>query len=167
MKKLLLFWLVTLAAALPVAHAEDGLVAYWPFDTDFTNAEGTAAYDGTPAGTAEISSEDVKVGAGALKIDDDTTTASHVTALGDFVGPAPVVNTVVGWYKYSDISNDGSDARNFIWETQPTYSLSFGIRDGAEGKYSQWYFDTESGALHGEGPVAPRSRSVEQRSRPH
>lgn len=153
MKKLTLFWLVMLTVALPTAHAEDGLVAYWPFDTDFTNAEGTASYDGTPAGTAEISSEDVKAGAGALKIDDDTATANHVTALGDFVGPAPVVNTVVGWYKYSDISGDGSDARNFIWETQPTYSLSFAIRDGAAGKYSQWYFDTESGALNGAGPT--------------
>jgi len=153
MKKLILLWLVMSAVALPAAHAEDGLVAYWPFDTDFTNAEGTASYDGVPAGTATISSEDVKVGAGALKIDDDTTTASHVTALGDFVGPAPVVNTVVGWYKYSDISGDGSDARNFIWETQPTYSLSFGIRDGAAGKYSQWYFDTEAGALNGTGPT--------------
>ena len=38
---------------------------------------------------AQISSEDLVAGAGALKIDDDTTTQSHVTALGDFVGPAP------------------------------------------------------------------------------
>lgn len=136
-----------------MAQAEDGLVAYWPFDTDFTNAEGTTEYDGMPAGTAMISAEDVKVGAGALKIDDDTTTANHVTVLGDLVGPAPVVNTVVGWYKYADISGDGSDARNFIWETQPTYSLSFAIRDGSEGKYAQWYFDTASGALNGNGPT--------------
>jgi hypothetical protein len=94
------------------------------------------------------------VGAGALKIADDTASANHVVAMGDFVGPAPVVRTVVGWYKYADINGDGSDARNFIWETQPTYSLSFGIRDGAEGKYSQWYHNTEmAGSIHGEGPV--------------
>ena len=133
-------------------QAEDGLVAYWPFDTDFTNAEGTPDYDGIPAGKAEISSEDVRVGTGALKIDDDTTTSSHVTTLGDFVGDTPVVNTVVGWYKYMDISGDGSDERNFIWETQPTYSLSFGIR-GSGSKYSQWYFDADNGAINGTGPT--------------
>ena len=153
MKKLTLLWLV-LAVAVPTVQAKNGLVAYWPFDTDFTNAEGTADYDGTAVGRAVISTEDVMVGDGALKIDDDTTTKSHVSAAGDFVGPAPVVRTVVGWYKYSDISNDGSDVRNFIWETYPTYSLSFGIRDGSDGKYSQWYFDTQSqGGMHGEGPT--------------
>ncbi len=153
MKKLAWWWLVVLAVLLPTAHAKDGVIAYWSFDTDFRNAEGTASYDATPSGTAVISSEDVVAGGGALKIDDDTTGVSHVTALGDFVGPAPVVSTVVGWYKYSDISGDGSDERNFIWETQPTYSLSFGIRDGAAGKYSQWYFDTESGSINGAGPT--------------
>ncbi|MHC4147344.1 MAG: LamG-like jellyroll fold domain-containing protein [Planctomycetota bacterium] len=94
------------------------------------------------------------MGAGALKIADDTLSANHVVAMGDFVGPAPVVRTVVGWYKYADINGDGSDARNFIWETQPNWSLSFAIRDGAEGKYSQWYNQTETeGSLHGEGPI--------------
>ncbi len=158
MKRMTLVCLVVLMAAWSTTQGKDGLVAYWPFDTDFSNAEGTAAYDGTPSGTAQISSEDVKVGIGALKIDDDTATANHVTAMGNFVGPAPVVNTVVGWYKYSDISGDGSDARNFIWETQPTYSLSFGIRDGSDGKYSQWYFDTESGAINGSGPTVDDDR---------
>lgn len=153
MKKMTLAWLVLLAVMLSTAQAENGLVAYWPFDTDFANAEGTASYDGVPAGTAQISAEDVKVGAGALKIDDDTTMKSHVTTLGDFVGPAPVIRTVVGWYKYADISGDGSDERNFIWETQPTYSLSFGIRDGAVGKYSQWYFNTDEGSMNGAGPT--------------
>jgi hypothetical protein len=88
-----------------------------------------------------------------LKIADDTTTASHVIAMGDYIGLAPVVRTVVGWYKYADINGDGSDGRNFIWETQPTYSLSFGIRDGAVGKYSQWYYNTQAGAINGSGPV--------------
>jgi len=158
MKKLLVFGCVIIVMGSSVSTGTEGLVAYWPFDTDFTNAEGTAAYDGIPAGTAEISDEDVKVGAGALKIDDNTSSANHVVAMGDFIGPAPVVRTVVGWYKYEDISNDGSDARNFIWETQPTYSLSFGIRDGAEGKYSQWYHDTQTGAINGNGPVVDDGR---------
>ena len=133
----------------------EGLVAYWPFDTDFSNAEGTADFDGIPTGTAEISAEDVKVGAGALKIADDTLSANHVVAMGDFVGEAPVVRTVVGWYKYADINGDGSDARNFIWETQPDWSLSFAIRNDAnDAKYSQWYNQTETeGSLHGEGPI--------------
>jgi hypothetical protein len=153
MKKLLILGWIVIAMGASTLWAAEGLVAYWPFDTDFTNAEGTVDYDGTPAGTAEVSAEDVKVGAGALKIDDNTSTSNHVVALGDFVGPASVVSTVVGWYKYKDISGDGSDARNFIWETQPTYSLSFGIRNGADGKYSQWYNDTQTGAINGAGPV--------------
>lgn len=154
MKRWVGSWLVLLAVMSPVSKAADGLIAYWPFDTDFRNIEGNETYDGIPSGTAVISNEDVRVGAGALKIDDDGTTASHVAMLGDFVGPAPVVRTMVGWYKYADISGDGSDDRNFIWETQPGYSLSFGIRNGDTGKYTQWYFDTETqGALNGAGPV--------------
>jgi len=151
-KSLILAWTVIAVGASTLAAA-DGLVAYWPFDADFANAEGSAEYDGTPAGTAEISAEDVMVGAGALKIADDTAGASHVTVLGDTIGPAPVVRTVVGWYKYADINGDGSDGRNFIWETQPTYSLSFGIRDGADGKHAQWYHNTQAGAMSGNGPT--------------
>ena len=150
-KSLILGWMI-IAMGASTLSATEGLVAYWPFDKDFTNAEGTAAFDGIPAGTAEISSEDVKVGAGALKIADDTTTASHVVVMGDFVGPAPVVRTVVGWYKYADIDNDGSDVRNFIWETQPTWSLSFAIRDGGGGKNAQWFTNSESGSFSGTGP---------------
>jgi hypothetical protein len=150
-RALLLGWIV-IAMGASALSATEGLVAYWSFDTDFTNSEGTADYDGIPSGTAEISADDVMVGVSALKIADDTTTASHVIAMGDFVGAAPVARTVVGWYKYADINGDGSDGRNFIWETQPTYSLSFGIRDGAVGKYSQWYYNTQTGAMHGEGP---------------
>jgi hypothetical protein len=151
-RSLILAWIV-MAMGASTLLATEGLVAYWPFDTDFTNAEGTVEYDGTPAGTAEISAEDVVVGAGALKIADDTASANHVTAMGDYVGPAPVVRTVVGWYKYADINGDGSDGRNFIWETQPTYSLSFGIRDGAAGKYAQWYHNTQTGAINDSGPT--------------
>ena len=154
MKRWVGSWLTLLALLAPVSQAEDGLIAYWPFDTDFRNAAGDEQYDGIPSGMAVISGEDVRAGVGALRIDDDKTTKSHVAVLQDFIGPAPVVRTVVGWYKYCDISGDGSDERNFIWETQPGYSLSFGIRNGTTGKYSQWYFDTETqGALNGAGPV--------------
>ncbi|MHC4147343.1 MAG: hypothetical protein ACYSUD_21550 [Planctomycetota bacterium] len=51
--------LLSLGITTGTVQAE-GLVAYWPFDTDFSNAEGTADFDGIPAGTAEISAEDVK-----------------------------------------------------------------------------------------------------------
>ena len=88
MKTSTLVYLAMLAVLAPTTHAADGLVAYWPFDTDFTNAQGASAFDGTATGTAEISSDDVKAGSGALKIDDDGKTRSHVTVLGDFVGSA-------------------------------------------------------------------------------
>lgn len=137
MRRWMGFGLMLLAVLPAASKATDGLIAYWPFDVDFKNAAGNEEYDGISAGRAEISAEDARAGGGALKIDDDKTTKSHVAILGDFVGAAPVVRTVVGWYKYADISGDGSDEPNFICETQPGYSLSFGIRNGAEGKYSQ------------------------------
>ena len=76
-----------------------GLVAYYPFDTDFANAQGDHQYDGVPTGHVTPSSEDKMVGSGALKIDDYTNTALLVT-----VSPSPLVAnqkqvTVTGWYK--------------------------------------------------------------------
>ena len=43
--------------------------------------------------------------------------------------PGSITSTVMGWYRYEDIDSDGSDTRNFVWETGPAdWTLSFGIR---------------------------------------
>ena len=128
-----------------------GLIAYWPFDSDFANALGpefpTTPYGGQYTSiTNEVN--EFKVGTGALKLDSGPLSgnATYVRADGDVVGPTPVVNTVCVWYYFKDISGDGSDTRNFIYETEPTWSLSFGIRnDNLEEtfgrKLAQWHFD--------------------------
>ncbi len=126
-----------------------GLIAYWPFDVDPNNVQGNADLDGTLVGSAVVSAEDVAVGAGALKIDDDTVAANYVDVANTvLLGEAPYRNTVVAWYKYEDIAGDGSDARNFVWETDTTWALSFGI--SAEigpdpNRVAEWYYD-HSGA---------------------
>ena len=119
------------------------LIAYWNFDEDMSNIQGNTAYDGTAIGNPEVSSEDVKVGAGALKIDNAAGT-DYVKIPSNVLQASsiPFKNTVTAWYKYEDISGDGSDERNFLWETAPaSYSLSFGIRSRGTIKEVQWFTD--------------------------
>ena len=55
-------------------YHNQGLVAYWPFDANYTNVQGNTRYDGVEIDTAnciDISKEDVKRGEGALKINDN------------------------------------------------------------------------------------------------
>ncbi len=134
------------------------LVAYWNFDNDMTNIQGNSDFDGTEVGNAVVSSDDVKVGSGALKIDDDGASTNYVDITSDLlsVGNTAVVNTVVAWYKYSDISIDGSDVRNFIWETSPNYTLSFAIRDEGADKRAQWFYlgTSNQSSVSSTGPIA-------------
>jgi hypothetical protein len=132
-----------------------GLIAYYPFDTDFANAQGDSQYDGQPIGHVEVSSDDVVVGSGALKIDDWSDTAILVT-----IEPSPVAAgqkqiTVTGWYKFKDINADGADARPFVLESND-YHISYGLRweendtmlDGGE-----WYFRGSPGWSDTSGPM--------------
>ncbi|MBN2376268.1 MAG: FecR domain-containing protein [Sedimentisphaerales bacterium] len=119
------------------------LIAYWNFDDDLSNVQGNTAYDGIAIGNPVISSEDVKVGIGALKIDNATGT-DYVKIPSNVLQDSsiPFKNTVTAWYKYEDISGDGSDERNFLWETAPnSYSLSFAIRNNGDIKEVQWFTD--------------------------
>ncbi len=122
----------------------EGLVAYWPFDTDpnLTNAQGNTDFDGIPIGNAAVSTDDVKVGTGALKIDDGTQSTNYVDIAAAPIVGAQAVYSVVGWYKYSDISSNSSDSRNFIFETPPGYAASFAIRDSGGRKHAQYYVQT-------------------------
>lgn len=137
-------------ACLCMAHSGfASLTAYWSFDTNFANQQGNTLLDGVPVGTASIThtSGEYQVGGGALRIDNAPGATDYVDITGNvLLGPVgSVVNTVVAWYLYEDISYDGSDERNFVWETAPsTWPLSFGIRDDGFDKYAQWYTDAPS-----------------------
>ena len=120
------------------------LTAYWSFDTDFTNQQGNASLDGNPIGTASIThaADEFQVGGGALRIDNAPNATDYVDISGNVLlgAPGSIVNTVVAWYRYDDIAWDGSDERNFVWETAPSsYALSFGIRDDGFDKKAQWF----------------------------
>ena len=126
------------------------LIAYWPWDATLNNAQGNPVFDGTSVGNAVVSNNDVKIGAAALKINDNTAGINYVDITSTvLVNNVPTVNTIVAWYKYLDISSNGSDARNFIWETAPAnFSLSFAIRsDTGDGrKHAQWFYEGSSGS---------------------
>ncbi len=130
----------------PVALPTGAPVAYWTFDTDYSSEVNNDVYEGTPVGEPylSISTEaEAKIGSGALKLDS-----------GDFSGNMTYVDiprevadverdrqiTVSAWYNYTDISADGSDGRNFVWESAPGYSLAFGLRDAAGGGDAEWWF---------------------------
>ncbi len=140
-----------------------GLVAWWPFDVDADNAQGNSDFDGTLVGNAAISAEDVAEGAGALKIDVTVSSAASYVDVTDtvLIGNVPNRNTVVAWYKFEDVSGNGSDSRNFVWETNETWALSFGVRSdigpGGGAKVSEWYYNGVGGSDRlepaGDGPV--------------
>jgi trimeric autotransporter adhesin len=121
------------------------LTAHWSFDTDFTNQQGNTNLDGTAIGTGTSitnSVDEFKVGSGALRIDNALDASDYVDVTDNvLIGQAgSIVNTVVAWYRYDDIGLDGSDERNFVWETAPSsWALSFGIREDGFDKYAQWY----------------------------
>ncbi len=150
---------LVIATVLVVANAAAAnLVAHWPFDEDPNNAQGNHAFNGILVGNATICNEDTAVGAGCLKIDDDGNSVNYVDIVNSvLVGGVPEKNTVVAWYKYADISGNGSDTRNFVYETDITYSLSFSIRSDTldARKHVQWWYNTTSGSLGSQADLGP------------
>ncbi|MAG56816.1 MAG: hypothetical protein CMJ83_11035 [Planctomycetes bacterium] len=108
-------------------------VAYWPFDSDFSSV--TTVHNGNPIGNVSITNvagEFVR-GTGALKVD-DSNNGSHYVNVTTSPFPAGITAyTAMAWYKFDDISGNGSDTRNFIFETEPTYSCAASIRDTDSG----------------------------------
>ena len=68
-----------------------------------------------------------KVGTGALKIDDNDNQEHYVNVANPIADAAsnPTI-TIAAWYNYTNISGNGSDAQNHVWESTPGYSVSFG-----------------------------------------
>ena len=125
MMKRVLFALAVIALIAPSNLAFGDLTAYWSFDTSYANstsATGGTAMDGTGIGNVSIDSSAAKFGIGGLKIDDTNNTTKHCvlinSAIADWTSNPTVC--VMGWYQWNDLSDDGSDARRYIWETGTT-----------------------------------------------
>jgi hypothetical protein len=117
-----------LASALPLSAATlaTDLVAYWDFESGTAAnspiAGGSSAYDGTLMGGATLNGTP-RVGSGALQLDG----ADDYMAVSAMVD-ANLPWSVSAWFR-SDIAAAGT-ARNFVFESGPNYSMSFGLREG-------------------------------------
>lgn len=96
-------------------------------------------------GAVEISNQPGEFvrGSGALRIDDGSG-PNYVRVNEDVLAgtPGSITSTVMGWYRYEDVDGDGSDTRNFMWESGPSdWPLSFAVRNdtGDNQKHAQWF----------------------------
>ena len=136
--KLVVFWPYFCAAAP---------TAYWTFDEDYSSAVNNEQFVGTPQG-GEYSSithetSEVRVGDGALRLDSGfrSGNGTYVSIANPVIPVDPQEITVVAWYRFEDLSKDGSDAENFIFETVPNNSLSFGVSDDDGRLDPEWLFN--------------------------
>ena len=128
-----------------------GLLAHWPFDKDYSSTVNKDLYQGKPVGGdfVRISKDQsvVQIGKGALRLDSGPRSGNqtYVSIRNPLFGyHNDDVFTVVAWYRYDDLSGDGSDVRNFVWETTPGYSLAFGLRNDEGLRNAEWWFQTAS-----------------------
>lgn len=126
-----------------------GLLAHWAFDEDFSSSINNDLYEGKPVGGSftAISNDRavVKVGSGALRLESGSSSGqgTHVSIRNPLFGYHNAkALTVVAWYRYEDLNNDGSDGRNFVWESKPGYSLSFGLKSEQGQRDAEWFFQT-------------------------
>ncbi|MEA1951664.1 MAG: LamG-like jellyroll fold domain-containing protein, partial [Planctomycetota bacterium] len=129
--------------------AQAGLAAYWTFDSDYSSTVHNDIYEGLPHGEAYTSitnnTGQFVRGTGALKLDSGPSSGNGTfveisTEVADATRDKQI--TISAWYNYTDISGDGSDARNFVYESSPGYSLAFGLRDdGAGNRDAEWWFE--------------------------
>ena len=116
-----------------------GVVAYWDFDNDYTNAQGDDKYDGLVVGSGVSITKtpgEYKVGTGALKIDDDGASTNYVDIYPAVIGRYAKVFTVAAHFKYVDISGNGSDSKMTFCEGQP-YEIP-GLAVNSNNGYVYW-----------------------------
>ena len=128
-----------------------GLLAHWSFDEDYSSTVNNDLYHGKPSGGDFISivndRSTARIGTGALRLDSGPRSGNktYVSIRNPLFGYHNAeVFTLVAWYRYDDLSGDGSDARNFIWESTPAYSLAFGLRQDQDQRDAEWWFQTAS-----------------------
>ena len=131
---------LTVVCALCSA-ASANLVAYWDFDSDYTSAVNNNLYEGQVIGdgVSISSAAEAMIGSGALKIDNNS---GEITEDIDFlkINNSPFMAcrtsfTMSLWYKWSDISGDGSDDRRCITETD-NYKVALEV---GTGDMAKWY----------------------------
>ena len=128
-----------------------GLLAHWTFDVDYSSSVNNDLYQGKPVGGSSVQiiqdRRVVKVGKGALRLSSGSVSGNKtfVAIRNPLFGYNNAeVFTVVAWYRYEDLSSDGSDDRNFVWESTPGYSLAFGLRQEGGQRDAEWWFQTAS-----------------------
>lgn len=165
-------WVVWLAVGVAMVRAQpvapmkpvvgQGLVCHWPFDEDFRSVVHPRWYSGTAQGgrftTIDRTPGVARVGSGALRLDSGPASgnATHVRVDHPPTGHSGTgVLTVTAWYRASDLSGDGSDVRNFVWETYPDYSLAFGLRQVEGTLRAEWWCNAG-----GQGAIAGTNSPV-------
>ena len=151
---------------LPGYIPNGDLVAHWTFDSDFNSSVNSDYFISTAKGNTEtatytsIDTTGVAArGTGALKLDSgaESGNGTFVEVAGSiFDSERDKQIAISSWFRCEDISGDGSDARNSVYETSPSYSLSLGVKDGVEGSWAQWYTNTDSTTNYGleaDGPT--------------
>ena len=128
-----------------------GLVAHWTFDRNLASAVNNALYAGTAHGGARLQIDRAagaaKVGEGALRLDSTLRAGDPVYVS---VGQPPGglagndVLTLAAWFKLSDVGGDGTDARNFVWESVPNSALVFSVATQQRKKAAQFRFRSEN-----------------------
>ncbi|MSU49721.1 MAG: hypothetical protein EXS37_11660 [Opitutus sp.] len=128
-----------------------GLVAHWTFDRNLASRVNNALYAGTPHGGARLqidrSPGAARVGEGALRLDSglkvgEPTYVSVGTPPGGLAGND--VLTLTAWFKLKDIGGDGTDTRNFVWESVPNSALVFSVNTQQRKKTVQFRFRSEN-----------------------
>ena len=139
-----------------------GLLAHWSFDEDYSSSVNNDLYKGNPIGKPAVhvihDSRLAKVGKGALRLDSGSVSGkrSFVSIRNPLFGYYNAeIFTIVAWYRYKDLSGDGSDDRNFVWESTPGYSLAFGLQNEMGQRDAEWWFETASHSSVSErtGPI--------------
>ena len=122
---------LTILAALTMAQdsqAEltDGLVASWCFDHDFTATTGGTAFDATPINGVEVEATAGRFGGAARFIG----SSSQYLSVGTPVITPGLDHSYSVWYRANWTSlSVGASHRQFILESKPTVSISYGLRN--------------------------------------
>lgn len=143
------------------ASLEASLTAWWTFDSDYSSEVNNDLYQGIPIGEpfTSITNQDGEYvrGAGGLKLDNGPGSGNrnYVIIDNEVFPDGAQVFTIVAWYKYEDITPTGSDSRNSIWETVPSFSASFGLRLNNDRRDAEWFYELASGGNlnNDDGPI--------------
>ena len=119
------FILALLLAVCCTLTAQAGLVNYWTFDADGTDA--VTGNAGTFIGDAAVTTAagEPCIGSGALKVAHNTSDDYFDVAYK--VVPDHSIYTITGWYKWdTSFSANAVDDRAFLYETTPQWSSGLG-----------------------------------------